>query len=265
MKPSPLLLRTALPALVLLFLAACEGPNRKAMQEEIRHSIPPMNGHEAFFGGDIIVDVQLGGNPDMAFGLKRQKEFNHSNRMLSGIGNNVLGTDMNEHAFGGAPVMGNSTVMDTQNQSSAAGEEGIGRNTHGTYQGNRDMNGTAEGEIPAPMQLNHDTEMPPAMMRLRIDNTTEAVMVVQIREVKSELGNFAIRPDELTLDPGKSAEVEPMVSMLGVESFSLPVSVTLRVGGQTESKVITLHVVPPDQHTPAPAPAPSAPPPTQSP
>lgn len=257
MKPTTLPLRAFLPALALLLLAACEGPNQKAMQEEIRHSIPPMNGHENFFAGDITVDLQLGGDPDLAFGLKRQKEFKHSNQMMSGIGHNVLGTDMNEHVFsGGGAAQGNQSVLDDKEQSSAAGEEGVGRNVKGTYQGNRNMYGGSEME--APRQLNHDTEMPPAMMRMRIDNKTEAVIVVQIREVKSDLGNFAVHPEEVTLDPGKSVEVEPMVSMLGVESFSLPVSVTLRAGGQTESKIITLHIVPPDQQKPA-APPPAAP------
>ena len=107
------------------------------------------------------------------------------------------------------------------------------------------MGGDTRGELQAPRQLDHDSEMPPAVMRMRLDNTTDATVIVEIRDVNSELGNFAVRPDQVTLNKGKSVEVEPMTSLLGVETFSLPVHITLRSGGETESKVITLHIIPP--------------------
>lgn len=256
MKSPRLPLRALLPAFALLTLAACEiGPNRKAMQEEIRHSVPPMTAHKDYFDGTVIVDLQLGGNPDLAFGLKRApEEFAHSDRMMSGIGNNVLGSDMGEHSFGGGQ-RGSNEMMLGDEKSPSSGEMGTGRNTKGTYQGNRDMNGA--GEIPAPRQLNHDFEMPPAMMRMRLDNRSAATVIVQIREVNSSLGNFAVHPDEITLGPGQSLEVDPMTSLLGVDTFSLPVTVSLRAGGQTETKVITLRPIKPGPENP-PAPPPPA-------
>lgn len=257
MKLSPLPLRALLPALALLTLAACEmGPNRKAMQEEIRHSVPPMAAHENFFDGSIIVDLQLGGDPDMAFGLKRAPdEFRHSDRMSSGLGNNALGSDMGEHTFGGGQ-MGSNEMMLGDEKSPSSGDIGTGRNTMGTYQGNRDM-GSGAKELPAPRQLNHDYEMPPASMRMRLDNRSAATVVVQVRDVNSSLGNFAVHPDEITLGPGQSLEVEPMTSLLGVDTFVLPVTVSLRVGGQTETKVITLHPIKPAPETPPATPPPA--------
>jgi hypothetical protein len=256
MKSPPLPLRALLSALALLTLTACEmGPNRKAMAEEIKHSVPPMTAHDVFFDGTVVVDLQLGGDPDLAFGLKRAPdEFRHNNQMMSGIGNNVLGSDMGEHSFGGGQ-RGSGELMLGDEKSPSSGEMGTGRNTKGTYQGNRDM--SPGGEIPAPRQLNHDFEMPPAMMRMRLDNRSAATVVVQVREVNSSLGNFAVHPDEVTLGPGQSLEVDPMTSLLGVDTFSLPVTVTLRAGGQTESKVITLVPIKPGPEKP-----PATPPPT---
>jgi hypothetical protein len=99
--------------------------------------------------------------------------------------------------------------------------------------------------------------MPPAMLRLHLTNTTAGTVVVEVREVNSELGNFAVRPDKLTMAPGESAAPDPMQSLLGLDTYSLPVTITLRTGGQTETKVLTLRQVEPAEATPPP----SAPPP----
>lgn len=85
--------------------------------------------------------------------------------------------------------------------------------------------------------------MPPIVLRLQLQDKTTYPITVEIREVNSALGNFAVRPDQLSLAPGQPTETEPMSSTLGADSSELPVTVTLRVGGQSETKVLTLHPV----------------------
>ncbi len=89
-----------------------------------------------------------------------------------------------------------------------------------------------------------EAQMPPALLRLRLENPGGATVIVQIRDVTSELGDFAVRPDTVTLEPGQTVEVEPMQSLLGVQSYALPVTITLRAAGQTQSKVLTLRPIP---------------------
>ncbi len=91
----------------------------------------------------------------------------------------------------------------------------------------------------------HASNMPPAMLRLRLENTSTASVEVEVRDLNSELGDFAVQPDKLTLDPGQSAEPDPMESLLGLDTYSLPVTISLRWNGRTETKVLTLQLVKP--------------------
>lgn len=102
----------------------------------------------------------------------------------------------------------------------------------------------------------HSSNMPPAMMRLRLENTTASAIDVEVIGLDSELGDFAVRPDKLTLQPGQSAEPDPMESLLGVDTYSLPVTITLRTAGHTETKVLTLQLVKPAPGTQPPVPPP---------
>jgi len=83
------------------------------------------------------------------------------------------------------------------------------------------------------------------VLRLRLENITAYAMDVEVRDVNSELGDFAVRPDKLTLQPGQSEEPDPMESLLGLDTYSLPVTITLRSAGRTETKVLTLQLVTP--------------------
>jgi hypothetical protein len=90
-----------------------------------------------------------------------------------------------------------------------------------------------------------DSPMPPALMRLRLTNTSAVALVVEIRELNSELGNFAVRPDTFALGPGASGSPDGMESLLGLDTLELPVTITLRMDGKTETKVLTLRPVAP--------------------
>jgi hypothetical protein len=85
-----------------------------------------------------------------------------------------------------------------------------------------------------------NSSLPPVALRLRVYNTTAAPVEVEFRECKSQLGNFAVRPEKITIAPGESGEPDAMVSLLGVSGTEIPVTVTLRLAGKTETHTLTL-------------------------
>ena len=59
---------------------------------------------------------------------------------------------------------------------------------------------------------------------------------IEITEINSMLGNFAVRPPKLTLAPGGNGVLDPMISQLGVTSDEIPLTVTIRRGGKREQQ-----------------------------
>jgi hypothetical protein len=94
--------------------------------------------------------------------------------------------------------------------------------------------------------------LPPVTLRLKLENKGAATVQVDILESNSDLGNFAVRPEVLSLAPGQSGEPDPMLSQLGVTSDDIPVKVTLKVNGKTESHAIAVKsvVMPPGSPPP---------------
>ncbi|HWA09041.1 MAG TPA: hypothetical protein VG838_06190 [Opitutaceae bacterium] len=82
--------------------------------------------------------------------------------------------------------------------------------------------------------------LPPVTLRLSLANQTKQPLDVAILEVNSDLGNFAVQPDHLTLEPGKPAEPYPMNSQLGLIGDNLPVKVGLKIGDKTESQTLVI-------------------------
>jgi hypothetical protein len=82
--------------------------------------------------------------------------------------------------------------------------------------------------------------MPPVTLRVEFENRTSLPMEIEVTEVNSELGNFAVRPPKLTLAPGAKGSLDPMVSQLGVTSDEIPLKVAVRTGGHKESQVIAV-------------------------
>ncbi|HWA85478.1 MAG TPA: hypothetical protein VG710_04595 [Opitutus sp.] len=75
-------------------------------------------------------------------------------------------------------------------------------------------------------------------LRLKLQNVSKEAFDVQIRDIKSDLGDFAVRPERMLLAPDQSGELDPMVSELGVTSDEIPVTVTLHAAGKTETQDI---------------------------
>jgi hypothetical protein len=84
---------------------------------------------------------------------------------------------------------------------------------------------------------------PPVTLEVSLRNLADAPVDVEIREVNSALGNFAVRPEHLLLAPDAASALDPMVSQLADVGDDVPVTVSLRLAGKTETQVITMHTV----------------------
>jgi len=82
--------------------------------------------------------------------------------------------------------------------------------------------------------------LPPVTLRLKLENKTGEPLDVEIIEVNSDLGNFAVRPAKLTVAAGQTGQPDPMFSQLGVTSDEIPVKVTLRTGSGRETKIVAV-------------------------
>lgn len=82
--------------------------------------------------------------------------------------------------------------------------------------------------------------MPPVTLRVHFENRGTEPMELEITEVNSDLGNFAVRPPKLTLAPGEKGSLEPMISQLGVTSDEIPLKVAVKTGGKKELQVISV-------------------------
>jgi hypothetical protein len=80
--------------------------------------------------------------------------------------------------------------------------------------------------------------MPPVTLRIYLENRGTEPMDIAVTEVNSDLGNFAVRPEKLTIAPGGKGELEPMISQLGVTSDDIPLKLAVRVGRKTETQVV---------------------------
>jgi len=240
MKSRRLPQRAALSALMLLF-AGCEThPDVRAMKEEARHSVPLMTARDVFFDGAVVARLTVGGT-----------------------GEDNFGSDDNSRGGGDSGLHGIATGFGSSTGDNFAGGSQGGGGEHesksgmrGEYGGDRGMGGVTADE--GQQVHRSESEMPAAVLRLRLENTSLVTVVVEVRQMNSELGNFAVRPDTITLAPGQSVEPDPMESLLGLDTYALPVTVTLRKGGKTETKVLTLHPAKPAPGTPPPPAPPPA-------
>jgi len=80
--------------------------------------------------------------------------------------------------------------------------------------------------------------MPPVTLRVLFENKSAEPLELEVTDVNSDLGNFAVRPPRLTIPPGESGLLEPMISQLGVTSDEIPLKVAIRTGGKKEQQVI---------------------------
>lgn len=82
--------------------------------------------------------------------------------------------------------------------------------------------------------------MQPVTLRVLFENKGAEPIEIEVREVNSDLGNFAVRPPRLTLAPGEKGALNPMISQLGVTSDEIPLKLAVRAGGKTEIQVVVV-------------------------
>jgi hypothetical protein len=82
--------------------------------------------------------------------------------------------------------------------------------------------------------------MPPVTLRVLFENKGTEPLELEVTEVNSDLGNFAVRPPRLTIPPGQKGVLEPMISQLGVTSDEIPLKLAVRAGGKREQQIVVV-------------------------
>lgn len=184
-----------------------------------------MAGQDSFFDGQIIAEIKVGtdGVPEAGSGEGGGAERGNGggrSRREGGGGLNIRGGGggMSGNISGGVPFGGGGRY--------SRGAEGGG----GEYSGPRPMPGGGMGR--------------PVMIHLRFTNQGAAAVTLLIDDFTSPLGNFAVRPEKLVLEPGQSLETEPMSSQLAGAFAETDATLVLRLGPQAEKKTFRLHAVP---------------------
>jgi hypothetical protein len=110
------------------------------------------------------------------------------------------------------------------------------------YGGSRNFDNDGEGGS-APMH--RPLGAPPRIeLRGKFTNHTSAAIVIAVTDVTSALGNFAIRPEKLTLAAGESAEIDPLPALYPDPIDELTVDVRIRYAGKAESHSLRLKPTP---------------------
>jgi len=212
----------ALVATALLFLVAgCESDRSERAAGPGGHHAkppPPLAGKEMFFAGRIAVEIQTGAG----FGDAGKAD----EAAPSGGGHRGGGGGM--HMGGGGGRHG--------------GGGGGGRNGPDSSPSIAD---TIEQDQISNIRRAAANGGPAVMIHLRFTNTGATHADLLVTDFLSELGNFVVQPDHVALEPGQTVEVDPMTSRLAGEVAQAEITLTLRLEGHSEKKVITLVLVPP--------------------
>jgi hypothetical protein len=93
--------------------------------------------------------------------------------------------------------------------------------------------------------------LPPVTLHLILANRAPNSVTITMIDFDSDMGNFAIDPDTLTIGPGQTAEPTPMVSDLGVSADAMPFKVTLKYGIARETRSFPVAIIAADAAAPA--------------
>jgi hypothetical protein len=182
----------------------------------------PLTGQQEFFDGQVLAEIHVGteGMPEV-----------HPGEGGSGSrGGGGGGGGSGRHRGGGGGQM-----------NVAGGPGGFGGNVGGNVPfgegGGRREGGPAGGPR---FGVGGGR---PVMIHLRFTNRTETALDLYINDFVSPLGNFAVRPEKLTLEPGQSMETEPMTSQLAGSFTEAMATLVLRANGKLEKKTLPLKQV----------------------
>jgi hypothetical protein len=89
---------------------------------------------------------------------------------------------------------------------------------------------------------NYETVIPPrSALTFRFTNSGPLPISFTIVDVNSPLGDFAPRPDKLTVAPGGQGSIDPMLSNRDDNFEELDVTLVIKIDGKNETHVLKLH------------------------
>lgn len=94
--------------------------------------------------------------------------------------------------------------------------------------------------------------LPRMALTITFTNIAPESVEFAVVEVRSLLGNFVPRPEQFTLAPGRDGALDPMLSNLPTNLDELEVTLTLRHGDRSETRVLKLPPAPSSAALPAP-------------
>jgi hypothetical protein len=86
--------------------------------------------------------------------------------------------------------------------------------------------------------MNIGTPLPPVTLHLILINPGTEPLTIKVTDFESDLGNFVVDPDTVTVAAGQTGEPTAMVSQLGVGADVIPVTVTLKMGAAKETRTV---------------------------
>jgi hypothetical protein len=212
--------RTSILLLGALALAACstERSRRRDLLERVQPPQPTLSATASFDAGALQVESWLGPSVRLKKGEKGEKGpgegFEAPRGGMTRPRFNSISEAGTEYENADDPF-----EQGGNNYTSAEIEEMYGR-------------------------VNYEYILPPRLaLTFFFINRGPQPLTLTIADVNSLLGNFAARPASLTLAPGERATVDPMLSNLESNFDGLDVTISLRFGKQTETKVLQLRRV----------------------
>ena len=191
----------------LLLAGGCESHRHYVADTDPKAPPPPsMQGYGEFFGGKLMVEASLG----RGFRMRPGGMKNYAGRHRGGGGGG--GGEGEDEGDGG------DSFSDVYYVSQEDSEQAF---------------------IP---RMSNST-LPPVALRVRVTNQAQQPVEIVFLECNSVLGNFAVRPEKITVAAGETGSPDPMTSLLGVPTDEIKLTVGLQVGGVKETKVITLHTI----------------------
>jgi hypothetical protein len=217
------------------FWAGCESRPERSGHYNGGDSTEPaprpvaMEGTAAFFDGRLAASVSLTRGIGSAPGDK-SGGGSGDNSGGGGSGGGGRGGGMGGGMGGGHGGGGRGGGM---GGGMGGGRGGNGGDSSADFEGG-DAPRRGGGQIGSPM--------PPVTLCLSLTNKAQdgAPLEVEIVDFESDLGNFALKPDRVSLAPGQTGGPGSVVSRLGVTSAEIPVKVTLRCGGKKETQSVVL-------------------------
>ena len=226
----------SLGAVAVLILAACSSDRPEGRPGGRAKPPAPLAGQELFFDGKIVAELKLGA------GFSSSEEPREGGRGGGSDGRRGGGGMQLGGGMGGMSMGGGS-------RRSGGGEGGRGR--RGGGDSNDSSSGRAEGRESGPGGI-RPAGGPTVMIHIQLTNKSSDQLIVSATDFSSVLGNFVVLPEKLIIDPGLSAEFEPMTSRLGGDFGEVSVTLTLSVAGRQEKKTITLRSLAPPVSSPGP-------------